>query len=421
MNNVITVNKKKVSIVILLTLFTVLFFYRFLIEHGIPSSIRYLLDVLNVLLFCVCINNKPTIKKEDIILLAIYLFLILFGTISYYVNAKDWPSGVLYYVFDIRSLIRFIVFFISCKNLMGQNENDLLCNYIVLFHVVNTIYVIYQFFTLEVEKYWMRGDNLNGFFGIATGGNLYLNILMIVTSIIAIDRIQRNYWKPVFSVSIILINLLIATLVELRAFYLEIIFLIFLLLVTRRKSISKKTVVVDVVVMIAFGILLFLLVKLLYKIYPWMEGSMSIKRIIEIATSSYTGTGDISRLFFVSDITEAIYENRLIDALFGVGLGTANTSGINTSFCKLFNSLHYSWYSLAYIFVELGVFGLILYPLSFISILLVKYSQTDKKYVLLSCCLIALFVIIYDEALKTEIGYLFYFLLAVPFCKQEIE
>lgn len=46
---------------------------------------------------------------------------------------------------------------------MKKNHIEKIFDYLLIYQIINTILIIYQFITVKVDDFWMRGDYLNGF------------------------------------------------------------------------------------------------------------------------------------------------------------------------------------------------------------------------------------------------------------------
>ena len=78
---------------------------------------------------------------------------------------------------------------------------------------INTILIIYQFITVKVDDFWMRGDYLNGFFGTQRGVNLYVNVLMFMVILIVYNRWINKSIKKWYAILLILTCIVDATLI----------------------------------------------------------------------------------------------------------------------------------------------------------------------------------------------------------------
>lgn len=399
-------------------LFGLLFFNRYLIELGVPSVLRYTLDIVNAYIFILALKEKVRIGKVETFILLSYVIVLLFGTLAAALSLNTWGGSLPYYLFDCRNLIRFVLFFYSCSVLLSESIVEKIFKLFFTFHVINCIFIVYQYFTLEVPIYWMRGDNLNGFFGTATGGNIYVNALLVSTSIIAVDKWSKKICSFRFLLCFLGLNLLIAVLIELKAFFAEIAIITLVYSAPYFKRLTAKRIAIGFSILVIVIVLFTFLIQLLYRLYPSMQGTISIGHILESGGKS--DSSEIGRLSFFTDVVRLIYSGDWIKAFLGVGLGIANTNNLATPFAQKYFGTNYSWYSMPYVFIETGICGLAAYIWSFLSILI--YTSKKNKYYLLavSATLLSIFILFYDEAFKTEAGYLLFFILSIPLIKRKM-
>lgn len=404
--------------IVLLVVLSVLF-HRFIIQLGCPEVFKYSLDGLNVLAFAFSLFNYKRNKQMFFSISVTILFFILFGTLAIINGVHYFQFTLSNYLFDIRNVLRPFMFFFSCCTLLKFDQIEKIKNILIAYHLVNFVYIVYQYFTLEVWAYWMRGDNLNGFFGTATGGNIYVNVMCIVTSIISLERFKEKKFTVFHSYFILSLNLLLATLIELKMYYFEfaIIVGIFVFEIKLRKKMTTNKIIVILISIICIPFIIYGMVLLMYKIYPSMAGSLSLQGILKTTSQDgYTGRYDLNRLSFIKGINKSIFHNNKFLNMFGLGLGMANT---NSSFFDLYDNTHYTWFSSAYVYIENGITGLILYLLSFYIVLI--FCNNQNKYYkksIISTILMITVVFFYNETMKTEANYLLVFLLASYFSEK---
>lgn len=395
----------------------IFFFHRFIIQFGAPDEVKYLLDFLNILLFLCAINKKSCLNYKEKKYFFCYVLIFLLGTASALVNVVDWGWNVSYYFFDCRAIIRYIVFFYSCRVLLTNHMINKLFNWILGFHVINSIYIVYQFFTLEVATYWMRGDNLNGFFGVATGGNTYVNVLIIAVTLIILNRWLKKECSLKSMLFFIGMNLAIATLIELKAYYIELLIICAFFSFPYLKRFTSKQLIIGGCFICAGLITFVFLIQWLNKLYPWMKGTFTSITNIFMASSSYNNTGNIGRLSFLKDTYIQIFHKNIFDMILGVGIGTASTSGEMTKFAlTYYDKTHYSWLSSAYILVEMGIVGLSLYLYSFMLLFQCDIKNPWNQITKISC-IISVILLIYNETFRTEAGYIMFFLISLAYIK----
>ncbi len=420
---IIKINSKKFSLsaqMLLVSLILGLFFFQgYFIDLGVTENIKYILDILNLFFLFTMLKQKRRLDAVNIGILVFYIILTISGSLVMLVNADIWETNILCWILDCRNLLRFPVFLIVCNMLLREKDVEFLFKGMLLLQPLNTLLIIYQYFTVEVWAYWMRGDNLNGFFGTRVGGNQYLNVFLLAVTVIAYAMWK---WKRIgtrWFLVCIGTCLLDAALAELKVYIVEIILVLILFWVTEKKwkRITRSQILRGMGFLFIAVIGLYFMVQMLYKLYPIFDGSLSLKKMISIVAddSGYTGSGDLNRLNAVSGVFQNVFGGDILKGLFGLGIGSAHTGGGMTRFARIYFDMHYSWFSSSYMFVETGFFGLILYMGTFFY----YYVKCKKKNIYGSISrvisIMAIFLIIYDEVLKTEGGYLVYFLISVGF------
>lgn len=412
---ILCIKEKHISLILFLFLIVFALFHRFLIQCGVPDVTKYLLDLLNVVLFSVALIKTKRISSVTIMHFLILVLLLIMGTISMLVGGGVWNVTILNYILDLRSVLRPFIFFYVCLILLNHNLIEKVKDMLIIYQIVNAVYIVYQYFTLEVDKPWMRGDNLNGFFGIERGGNIYVNCIAVITIIIAFERYKNKQYDFKQMAFITVGNAIIATLIELKMFYIELVVMM-LIYFLKIKHFSYKKLFSGLILIPVVIVLGRVMIMLLYKLYPSMDGSLSLEGMMNLTSKGgYTGGNDLNRISFIQGINNYIFHSDLFQNLFGLGLGSAT---INSDFFLKYDSTHYTWFSSAYIYVEMGIIGLLLYLLSFISMLL--FSLPYKKKYMQCIVTMTLIMIFYNETMKTEACYFVAFALACGFVRRPV-
>ena len=399
----------------------VLLFKGIFVDLGMPSDIKYLLDVFNVLLFIIAIKNLNEISKKFKLIILAYLLICIIGTLSMMVNVNNWDSNIIYWILDCRLFLQFPMFLISCGVLLNEKDIENIFDKLLLFQIINTLLIIYQYFTVEVQDYWMRGDYLNGFFGTSRGGNMYVNVLLLAVTLIVYDRWQHKKMKLQYALFFWGSCLIDATLIELKIYYVEVVFCFFMVffMESNFQRIKKKKLLTFLIGIIIGVITIPIMISILYKLYPSMEGSMSISNIISIASSKegYTSSGDLNRLNAIGQMYTQIFNKDIFDGLIGIGLGNAYTGGQMSLFAKMYEATHYSYFQSAYVFSETGILGLFLYVITFIIIFSYK-KKSRYSTIARIMAIMAIILVVYDEVLRTEGAYIMYFILSLAFIER---
>ena len=121
MSNLVIPSKLKLSIVkgswpkyLIYIIIVLSLFERLLVQFGLPGSIIYFIDFLNIFLFIYLINRNKWAKFTPFIMA--YLGIISIGIVIGVINYKVWKGSLLFTIIEIRNLVRFPVFFISVIN-----------------------------------------------------------------------------------------------------------------------------------------------------------------------------------------------------------------------------------------------------------------------------------------------------------------
>ena len=145
--------------------------------------------------------------------------------------------------------------------------------------------------------------------------------------------------------------------------------------------------------------------------------------------SGYVGqfahnAGDINRLSFWNKCV-ALFNDKF-ELLFGLGLGNCDqieVLGLKSDIYMKYETMHYYMFPLPMILLQQGVIGMALYVILLIALfaaVLKKYRLRDfasksQIQMVLILCLMAFVITIYDTSLLGNGGYLFFYILSLPF------
>lgn len=394
------------------------FFYRFFIGLGAMESIKYTLDAITIALTFISIRKKQFSNLFKLII-SIYGLIIVVGTIARFFYISTWTSNVANYLMDIRMLIRYPLYAFVCASVLNNDDSKHIKELLYLFNIINSICIVYQYLTVNVVDYWMRGDYLNGFFGAYRGGNLYENVLLVIVTIIVFDDyLKKKINAPAMIINII-INLFVATIIELKFFYVEAVIIFFIYFISSFKELTKREVGRNVILFAIITVIGICFVNILYKLYPWMQGTLtSWVRISDYLSNSHGDSQEmINRTTFISDVSNIIFRGSVINLVFGIGLGSANTGmigGVLPEFTQKYSTTAYSWYSSSYMLVETGIIGFTLYLMTFLLPVSKKFVRhSSNRKMILCTCIMSILMIFYNETFRTEAGLMMCLLFAV--------
>lgn len=378
--------------------------------------IYYFTDVLNIILLVgVLIKKKNGISQnKDLKFFNFTLLLyVLFAIIGVIVNF----SNIALHLWSFRSYFSTILFFIGCVSFEHSNSIQFLDKLIWLNFIICIIEVLLGY----------RQDWIGGVYGVTRGQvNGPLNILLIIVVSRAIVQYINKEILTKNIIFVVVSSLIIATFAELKIFYVELA-IIFAIASLVTKFSFKKLILIIVG---TIGILVAIRVTL--SIFPEMDRNIFTPAFMwRYLTNSggYVGqfahdAGDVNRLAFW-DKCVALFNNKF-EFLFGFGLGNCDQIemlALKSKIYMQYGQLHYYMFPLPMILLQQGVIGMILYIMLYIAIFVAvfrKYKTENnlsksQMQMTLVLCVMAFIINIYDTSLVGKGGYLFFYILSLPF------
>lgn len=376
---------------------------------GLPWSIRYLLDVAWCLLLVYQLFSKCRGPQG----IGIWVWLFLIYTLLTYI--PQWQSP-LYYLWGVRNNFRLYAAFCAFAIFLKPDTTDDYLRFFDKLFWIDVVVSLYQFFILQLD-----GDYLGGLFGTEKGGNGYTNIYFLIIVTRSIVQYLEKQEKMGACLAKCGAALVIAAMAEMKFFFVEFALVVAMAVLFTSFSWRKLTVIICS----CAGILV--CVALLTVWFPNFVGWFSLEWFLENAMSNkgYTSSGDLNRLNAIPRINELWLQNGW-QRFFGLGLGNCDTASyaiLNTPFFEAYGDMHYTWLSYAMMYLETGWIGLVFYwgffVLVYFGILRIeKRSEGAVKSYCRICRIITVLCVaisIYNSSLRTEAGYMAYFVMAIPF------
>lgn len=411
------IKKRSMCQALALYIFITPFLLNFLQDFlHIPGLVKYTVDAAWFVVFvCMLFMKEQFVYKKILPILAVILAYVAYVLVAYLFNYQS----VFYFLWGLRNNARYLVAFLVFVYFLDKDDVALCLRSIDMLFVVHIVVTFVQFFFLGYK--W---DYLGGIFGVQLGCNGHSMILITIVSIKSLLMYMHDREKLVTCLAKCCACLIIAAMAELKFFF--ILFLIILLVaaLVTRFSVKKVLLIVGV------SLVVFVAGNVFIAIWGG-DSALSIDRIVQLVTSeSYSSTKDLGRFTAIPIISHTI----LVDMpykLFGLGLGNCDTSSFavcNTPFYQSHAYLNYDWLSSAFSFIETGYVGLGLFLLFFCVVLVCairvkRRNEGDEMYsemsIVMSVVCVALFF--YNSSLRTDIGYVVYFVLALPFISTSSE
>ena len=375
-------------------------------------ALKYTMDVAWVFLLITLALNRFRVPGKELksSFNCIWIFLVI-TWIGFIINSVP----IKYYLWGFRNNFRFFVFFLACiKFLDAEDIGDYM-------RLLNKLF--YLHFAVAMIQYYVFGINqdcLGGIFGTQDGNNGFsLLFMLIIVTYSLLGYLARREKLVTFAVKGIM-AMLIAAYSELKVFFVMYILIVVLSLLFTNFSFKKLLIMGLAIVGISVG------VDLLVKVFPDWAGWFTWDAIMDMAGSSdgYTGGGDLNRLTAIPTVWTRFLNTRS-SQLFGLGLGNCDNASFSfliTPFYERYNHLHYNWFSSSFTLLETGLLGFGVYILFFVMTFRgAAKRQKNKGAENIYCQLakvmsvVSIALIIYNSSMRTESGYMMYFILALPF------
>ena len=375
----------------------------------IPDAIKFLCDGFLVLLLLKLFSQRFTkidnYSMPFVVVVALFFFITLVGYLFNY-------QSVFYYLWGLRNNIRMFVAFFAFAYLADWEDAKGWIKALDVLFVINFAVVILQYFSGYGQDY------IGGIFGTSKGCNGSLLIFLCIVFAKTILSFMRGEEKMSKCIFVSVASLLVSTLSELKMFFILFILILFMASFMTAHSIKKT-------LFFAFGaVLVVLFSTLLTVLYKDFTDFLSFDSLIKALTDTgYATDEDIGRFTALPVISQRFLPG-FFRKLFGLGLGNCDSSSLsmfNTPFFKSHQTVHYSYFSYAFLFLETGFVGLALYASFFVASFFVsrklkKLEMADEFACQMSIILsvISLILLVYNSSLRMEIGFMLFFVLALP-------
>lgn len=375
----------------------------------IPDAIKFLCDGFLVLLLLKLFSQRFTkidnYSMPFVVIVDLFFFITLVGYLFNY-------QSVFYYLWGLRNNIRMFVAFFAFAYLADWEDAKGWIKALDVLFVINFAVVILQYFSGYGQDY------IGGIFGTSKGCNGSLLIFLCIVFAKTILSFMRGEEKMSKCIFVSVASLLVSTLSELKMFFILFILILFMASFMTAHSIKKT-------LFFAFGaVLVVLFSTLLTVLYKDFTDFLSFDSLIKALTDTgYATDEDIGRFTALPVISQRFLHG-FFRKLFGLGLGNCDSSSLsmfNTPFFESHQTVHYSYFSYAFLFLETGFVGLALYASFFVASFFVsrklkKLEMADEFACQMSIILsvISLILLVYNSSLRMEIGFMLFFVLALP-------
>ena len=402
---------------LVLFVFAMPFFFSLLLElFRLPNMVKYTLDIAWLLLLCFIIVGRIRFfggyTKKLLLFPGIFFLATLIGFFLHF-------QSVWYYLWGIRNNIRFFVFFFACIFFLRERSIPHYFKFMDLLFWINLPVVLFQYFVLKKSQ-----DLLGGIFGTLEGCNSYTNIFFLIVIARSVLLYMSGREKGLLCLTKCGVALIVAIFSELKVFMLELIVLVIMAVLLSKFTMKRLWILL----LILFGTIL--ASQILVVLFPHFKNWLSLEAMLTSASERGYGSNKnaMNRLTAISMSWEQFLPTWK-EKMFGLGLGNCDYAAFDflvSPFYLAYGELRYMWFSSSFLILETGLIGLVLYVLFFVNIFVQANKLAQKRQGDTLCCHIAiimsvmsLLMVVYNGALRTEAGFMVYFVLALPFVNKE--
>ena len=378
----------------------------------IPDFLKFSIDGALVILAFILLRQRETVIYKQ--LSPIVIFVSVFFVYTLISHSFNFQS-VFYYIWGLRNNFRMYIALILFAMFLTKRDADDFLRFFDVVYWINFVLCLVQCFMLGYKQ-----DYLGGVFGTQRGCNGYVNIflcIVVAKSVILYLNKQESLANMLLKVAS---ALFLCAISELKFFIIEFAVIIAVASLVTKFSWRKFAIIIFSFAAVIFGIIMMI------QFFPEFADFFTFEIMFNSAASDsgYTYTDDINRLTAIPVINREILTTPFL-RMFGLGLGNCDLSSIeifNTPFYETHESLNYDWFSYAFMYLETGYIGMIMFFAFFILCFVLIYRRMKKNEADKNFCQIALImsvmcivIAIYGASLRSDAAYMAFFVLALPF------
>lgn len=386
---------------------------------GIFPALKIVLVLCDiVVIIYTCLNLKNLFRNKYIKVLALIVISLLgVALVSFIINGY---SFVLLFL-GLWNTFRFFFYFFAVYLVLEKSDIETLLKIEDVLFLINVAVVLFEFAIMG-----LRRDYISGTFAfMEKGGNAGLMVLCIIELCVLINSFLQKKIS-VLKLVIYLVPILgIAAIAELKVLFIFSVIVIIIAVILNEKG--KRTVGI----IVGGALSIFLGIGLLINFYPEWRNTFSFSGIYNILFSNefgYSSANDISRGRAFAQIDDIFYIDKPLNKMFGFGVGGCDSSNFlnihSDCYLEYEEVLHYDWFTHSMIYLEMGVFGFVLFLAFFvcnaINSYLIAHKLKDKKYkaFMYGAFCFSVFCVLsiwYDSFLRINYAYFAYAFMALPY------
>ena len=373
---------------------------------GAPSFIMYLGDVCNLIVLLHLIYSKRllVLRKSLLnVMVCIFLFFLIGITVAFINNV-----GLHLVFWSLRNYLRVLVFIIAIVTYWDNTNTIKITKNLFPLLLINTAVSLIQY-----SQHIYSPDWIGGILGNYYGVNSYSLMLFIFSSAYYVDAFINKKEKT-YKVILAIISIFVCVVVaDLKVFYF--MFIIEAVVIMIQNKIGFRMIMLFLIGSIMAIVIYFVCLSLYNS-----QNIFDINYILYYLTeSSYSySTTSINRTDGIS-IINRVFNFSKEQELFGLGLGAGEyNSFFSSDIYAQYGDMHYIWFLYAWIYLENGIIGLVLFFLMLTFLLIYIWRNKGKTATSIqrtACAMLAIAFLLtfYSPSLRNDSAYIFYAIVGI--------
>lgn len=390
---------------------------QFLTNIGmLPTSITYLFDLANILIMLFGYRSIGKAAARFTPYVATLLGYICFAVVTGF-GAGVSPACI---VWELMIQMRIPIFILLCISYWSIEDVKLVFRHLMWLQPINLLFAASEYFALGLS-----GDNCGGVFGVTAGSNMMLNMYLVLVTAYAAScylGVRGSNYSLGAMVATLTMSFFVATLAEIKFFYLEACVAVAIAMIASRKS--HRMFLLAGVFMGALALGLTFLAVYFPDSFDMLFDIDALRAYDDGSNVATSGYG-ISRAGAIGQINDLFFGNNVADRMVGYGFGSATMSSIPV-FCSPFywayGWLKYYYSQIAMLYLQNGYIGLIFYfvihllPIIYAFRFRIRFEDSSWSYVF-SICIGVMFVLncFYNGSSRSYAALLWAVCFAIPF------
>lgn len=390
---------------------------QFLTNAGfIPTAATYLFDIVNLTVLLMGLKKVARTFSSHPVFISMVVGYCCLAVLTG-IGSGVSPACVIW---EMLIQLRIPCFVLLCVTYWSRDDVHTVMGTLMRLQPINLIFAAVEYFALG-----LTGDCCGGLFGTAAGSNMMLNMYLVVVVAYAASVYLGSAETGVSFGSLLFTTLssfFVATLSEIKFFYLEAVIVVLIAMFFGRKS--HRLFLLSVVFSISLGLGLGFLAAYFPESFDMLFDIDALQAYDDGSNVATSGYG-ISRAGAIEQIDQMFFGNDVALKVAGYGFGSTTMSSINI-FCSPFywsySWLRYYYSQIAMLYLQNGYIGLLMYfSIHLFTLFFCLKNKTwfaDAPWVrVFSICIGAMFFLncFYNGSSRSYASLLWAMCFAIPF------